>query len=205
MFQRRILPAEEELWDTVMLTGFAAVWYGSLLRTFLNGGTNGMNAVIFLLGGLLPLYAAFVRSRAALSCRKKRREAIATGRCCRGVIRHVIVETIPYRGRHGRIHYQKRYYLLIDRMEEGSAFGMEVKTGAYRVPVHIYLKSREVKLYSDASGWNWYAEELQCGRFRQKPVLVETDRADGEIYVGDVLFRIVFLAVLLLIFLQGIL
>lgn len=203
MFQRRILPAEEELWDMAMLAGFAAVWYSSLFRALADGKADTLNAAIFVVGGILPVYAAFVKGRTALSCRKKRREAISKGRCCRGVITHVIAESVPYSGRNGRIRYQKRYYLMVEKMEEGSAFGTEIKTGAYRVPVHIYLKSREVRLYSDESGWNWYVEGLQCGIFRQNPTLVGTDGSDGDTFVGDVLFRIVFLAVLLLIFFQG--
>ena len=33
MFQRRILPAEEELGDMVILLTFAAVWYSALFST----------------------------------------------------------------------------------------------------------------------------------------------------------------------------
>ena len=71
--------------------------------------------------------------------------------------------------------------------------------------MHLYLKSPEVKLYSGSSGWNWYVEGLQCGMFRQNPKVFQTDQADGDAYVGDALFRILSVAILLFILLQVIL
>lgn len=202
MFQRRVLPTEEELWDAVMPAAFAAAWYSSLFRMLLNGTTNAANMAVFLLGGILPLSAAFVKGRTVLACRKKRREAVSGGRCCRGVIRRVESETVPFTGRHGRIHYRKRYYLIIEKMEEGFAYGTEIRTGAYSVPVHLYLKSPEVKLYSGSNGWNWYVEGLQCGIFRQNPGMFRTDDADGDTYVGDAAFRIIYVAILLFMLLR---
>ena len=202
MIQRRILPEEEELWDAAMLAAFAVSWYGMLIPTLWNQATNGVNAAIFIIGGILPLYTAFAKGRAALSCRKKRRDAVGKGRCCRGIIRQVVAEKVPYRGRHGHVYYRKRYYLVIEKIEEGFQCGTEIKTGAYRVPVHLYLKSPEVQLYSGPTGWNWYVEGLQCGMFRQNPGVFKTDDADGDTYVGDALFQILFIAILLLTLLR---
>ena len=145
---------------------------------------------------------AYIKGRAALRCRKKRREAIAKGRRCRGIIRRIESERVPFRGRHGHVYYRKRYYLVIEKIEEGFQCGTEIKTGAYRVPVHLYLKSPEVQLYSGPSGWNWYVEGLQCGMFRQNPGVFKTDDADGDTYVGDALFQILFIAILLLTLLR---
>ena len=184
-----------------MPAAFAAAWYSSLFRMLLNGTTNAANMAVFLLGGILPLSAAFVKGRTVLACRKKRREAVSGGRCCRGVIRRVESETVPFTGRHGRIHYRKRYYLIIEKMEEGFAYGTEIRTGAYSVPVHLYLKSPEVKLYSDVSGWDWYVEGLQCSRFRHDSVVFRTDDADGDAYVGDMVFRVVYFAIAVFLFL----
>ena len=200
MFQRRVRPAEEELRDMFMLLAFAAVWYGSLFRALTNGRTNGANGAIFLAGGILPLYIAYIKGRAALICRRKRRTAISRGRCCRGIVRRVEAEKVPFRGRHGHIYYRKRYYLSIEKIEDGFAYGTEIKTGAYRVPVHLYMKSPEVKLYSDPSGWNWYVEGLQCGRFRQNAGVFPTDDVDGDTYVGDALFGILYIVILLFLF-----
>lgn len=193
------------MWDTAMLGAFAAAWYGMLIPAVLNQATNGVNAAIFIIGGVLPLYTAFTKGRAALSCRKKRREAVSKGRCCRGIIRQVVAEKVPCRGRHGHIYYRTRYHLVIEKLEEGFDSGMEMKTGAYRVPVHRYLKAREVRLYSDVSGWKWYVEGLQCGIFRQSSIVSEMGDCGGGSYTGDVLFRIVYIAVLLLMLLQNIL
>ena len=73
MFHRRILPAEEELRDMFLLLAFAAVWYGALFHGLGSGATSGANAAVFLLSGALPLYVAYIKGRAALRCRKKRR------------------------------------------------------------------------------------------------------------------------------------
>jgi hypothetical protein len=86
-------------------------------------------------------------------------------------------------------------------MEEGFAYGTEIRTGAYSVPVHLYLKSPEVKLYSDVSGWDWYVEGLQCSRFRHDSVVFRTDDADGDAYVGDMVFRVVYFAIAVFLFL----
>ncbi len=203
MLHRRILPAEEELGDMVILLTFAAVWYSALFSTLLKGTmNNGANAVIFLLGGLLPLYIGYRKGRAVLILRRKRREAISKGRCCRGIIRRIESERVPFRGRHGHVYYRRRYYLVIEKIEEGFACGTEIKTGAYRIPVHLYLKSPEVKLYSGSNGWNWYVEGLQCGIFRQNPGMFRTDDADGDTYVGDAAFRIIYVAILLFMLLR---
>ena len=202
MFHRRILPAEEELRDMFLLLAFSAVWYGALFHGLGSGATSGANAAVFLLSGALPLYVAYIKGRAALRCRKKRREAIAKGRRCRGIIRRIELERVPFRGRHGHVYYRKRYYLVIEKIEEGFQCGTEIKTGAYRIPVHLYLKSPEVQLYSGPTGWNWYVEGLQCGMFRQNPGVFKTDDADGDTYVGDALFQILFIAILLLTLLR---
>ena len=165
------------------------------------GRAEGHVLITGVLGGLV-LYVAYIKGRAALRCRKKRREAIAKGRRCRGIIRRIESERVPFRGRHGHVYYRKRYYLVIEKIEEGFQCGTEIKTGAYRVPVHLYLKSPEVQLYSGPSGWNWYVEGLQCGMFRQNPGVFKTDDADGDTYVGDALFQILFIAILLLTLLR---
>lgn len=188
----------------ILLT-FAAVWYVSIFRSLLNGTMDGWNTAVFLLGGALLLYIAYRQGRTALTCRKKRREAISGGKCRPGIIRRVESERVPYRGRHGHIYYRRRYYLIIEKMEDGFDFGVEIRTGAYRVPVHLYLKSREVKLYSDPSGWNWYVEGLQCSMFRQNPRMFPSDDRDGDTYVGDAVFRIIYMGILLLILLRTIL
>lgn len=205
MIRRRILPEEEELWDAAMVAAFVVTWYGMLIPTLWKHTISGINAAIFIVGGILPLYTAFAKGRAVLSCRKKRREALGKGRCCRGIIRQVVAEKVPYRGRNQHIYYRTRYHLVIEKLEEGFDYGMEIKTGAYRVPVHRYLKSREVKLYSDASGWKWYVEGLQCGMFRQPPIVSEMGDCEGGSYTGDILFRIIFITISILMLLQSIL
>ena len=202
MLRRKVLPEEEELQDMVIPAAFAVVWYTMLLRAFLNHTTSGLNAAIFAAAGILPLYIAVVKGRAALSCREKRREATAGGRCCRGIIRYVIGEKVPFRGRRGHIYYRNRYYLMIEKLEEGFDSGMEIKTAAYRVPVHRYLKSREVKLYSDKSGWKWYVEEAQCGIFRQPSIVSEVGECDGESYVRGAIFRVIYIIILIFVLLQ---
>lgn len=154
---------------------------------------------------MLPLYIAYVKGRNAFDCRKKRWEAVSRGRCCRGIIRHVVVESVRHRGRHGRIYYRKRYHMIIERLEEGLAAGTEIKTDAYRVPVHFYLKSREVKLYWGASGRKWYVEELQCGWFLQHPMILKADGSDEKNYAGEILSKVIWIILLLLIFVKGIL
>ena len=101
MFHRRILPAEEELRDMFLLLAFSAVWYGALFHGLGSGATSGANAAVFLLSGALPLYVAYIKGRAALRCRKKRRADNAPRGGCRGLLRGIAVGGGPLRGEGG--------------------------------------------------------------------------------------------------------
>jgi hypothetical protein len=44
-------------------------------------------------------------------------------------------------------------------------------------------------------------EGLQCSRFRHDSVVFRTDDADGDAYVGDMVFRVVYFAIAVFLFL----
>lgn len=204
MFSRKVRPADEEFSDITMLIAFSAVWYGLLIEGAIRGKTEWIHALFFMIFGLLPLHTIYSRICRVRMFRKKRREAIQRGQCYKGVIRRVAIERVPYSGRRGTLHYRTMYYLLIDKEENEYGVSTEIKSQGYRFPVPYYLKSPEVTLYVDASGWNWYVEDLKCSRWRTKQSILELEDDPAGSYSGQKLFQIVFILGLIYIFWQGI-
>ena len=119
---------------------------------------------------------------------------------CRGRIQRITIQKEQYHLRHGRVRYRKRYYLIVERMDISIGQSNEIKSSPYRVPLPYYLTSREVTLYCDSTGWNWYIEDLKCSFFRQKNVEMEVDDYGDGGYTGQNIFRIVFIVGILWIF-----
>lgn len=196
MHLRKIRPAEEEFSDSMMMVVFSAVWYGLLLKEIL-AGDGRPDLILFLIFGILPAYTAYGNVCQVFYYRKRRRTAILSGSRYSGRIQRIIVQKEPYHLRHGRVRYRKRYYLIVERTDAATGIRNEIKSGPYRVPLPYYLTSREVTLYCDSSGWNWYIEDLRCSFFRQRDVEMEVDDYGDGGYTGQNIFRIVFIIGLL--------
>lgn len=199
MHLRKVRPAEEEFADSMMMVIFSAVWYGLLLREIL-GGNGRPDLFMFLFFGILPAYTAYGSVRQVLFYRKRRRTAILTGSRYRGRIQRITIQKEPYHLRRGQVQYRKRYYLIVERTDISTGIRNEIKSSPYRVPLPYYLTSREVTLYCDSTGWNWYIEDLKCSFFRQKNVEIEVDDYGDGGYTGQNIFRIVFIVGILWIF-----
>lgn len=200
MISRKIRPEEEELSGIGMMIVFMAVWYGLLIHGVISGETEWENAILFVIFGILPLYTIYSRVCRAWEFRRRHREAVALGKCSKGVIRRVVIERVPYDLHRGHIHYKTMYYLIIDKKENDLGLFTEIKSHAYRFPVPYYLESPEVTLYADASGWNWYVEDLKCSRWRKRQNILEIEDCREGSYTGQKLFQIVFIVGLLYIF-----
>ena len=168
--KRKIRPAEEEMGNVVFLILFVIMWYSSLIGSFLTGGTH-TTALLFFVAGLLPVYTAVTMIRKALFYRRQRAEAIAYGSSQLGWIRSVVRQDVPYQS----------------------------TSQGYRKPIHRYLASNQVRIYTDRSGWKHYLEDFQYkermkdpGIFDDRPMEFEETTA-GSGHVVQILFVVIFI------------
>ena len=188
MRKRKILPAEEEIGNVTFLILFTILWYSALFRNFHFGGAQ-ITVLLFCAAGLLPMYSAVTMVRKAFFYRKQRADAIAYGQSRPGRIQSVVRQDVPYySSQHHRLRYHRYYYLKVDITDPVTGVTTTIQSQGYRKPVHRYLASAQVRVYTDRSGWKHYLEEFQFkehptdpGIFDGKPMdFVETAAGSGR-------------------------
>lgn len=207
--KRKIRPAEEEMGNVAFLILFAILWYACLVASLVNGGTR-ITVLLFFVAGLFPVYSAVTMIRKALFYRRQRADAIAYGSSQLGKIRGVMRQDIPYRsGEHNTLRYHRYYYLQVDITDPVTGAVSTIQSQGYRKPIHRYLASAQVRVYTDRSGWKHYLEDFQYKRrmsdpgiFDDRPMEFEETRA-GNSRVIQVLFIAVFILIVLSSFFQN--
>ena len=207
--KRKIRPAEEEMGNVAFLILFAILWYACLVASLVNGGTR-ITVLLFFVAGLFPVYSAVTMIRKALFYRRQRADAIAYGSSQWGEIRGVMRQDIPYRsGEHNTLRYHRYYYLQVDITDPVTGAVSTIQSQGYRKPIHRYLASAQVRVYTDRSGWKHYLEDFQYKRrmsdpgiFDDRPMEFEETRA-GNGRVIQVLFIAVFILIVLASFFQN--
>lgn len=207
--KRKIRPAEEEMGNVAFLILFAILWYACLVASLANGGTR-ITVLLFFVAGLFPVYSAVTMIRKALFYRRQRADAIAYGSSQWGKIRGVMRQDIPYRsGEHNTLRYHRYYYLQVDITDPVTGAVSTIQSQGYRKPIHRYLASAQVRVYTDRSGWKHYLEDFQYKRrmsdpgiFDDRPMEFEETRA-GNGRVIQVLFIAVFILIVLSSFFQN--
>ncbi len=207
--KRKIRPAEEEMGNVAFLILFAILWYACLVASIVNGGTR-ITVLLFFVAGLFPVYSAVTMIRKALFYRRQRADAIAYGSSQSGKIRGVMRQDIPYRsGEHNTLRYHRYYYLQVDITGPVTGAVSTIQSQGYRKPIHRYLASAQVRVYTDRSGWKHYLEDFQYKRrmsdpgiFDDRPMEFEETRA-GNGRVIQVLFIAVFILIVLSSFFQN--
>ena len=207
--KRKIRPAEEEMGNVAFLILFAILWYACLVASLVNGGTR-ITVLLFFVAGLFPVYSAVTMIRKALFYRRQRADAIAYGASQLGKIRGVMRQDIPYRsGEHNTLRYHRYYYLQVDITDPVTGAVSTIQSQGYRKPIHRYLASAQVRVYTDRSGWKHYLEDFQYKRrmsdpgiFDDRPMEFEETRA-GNGRVIQVLFIAVFILIVLSSFFQN--
>ena len=207
--KRKIRPAEEEMGNVAFLILFAILWYACLVASLVNGGTR-ITVLLFFVAGLFPVYSAVTMIRKALFYRRQRADAIAYGSSQSGKIRGVMRQDIPYRsGEHNTLRYHRYYYLQVDITGPVTGAVSTIQSQGYRKPIHRYLASAQVRVYTDRSGWKHYLEDFQYKRrmsdpgiFDDRPMEFEETRA-GNGRVIQVLFIAVFILIVLSSFFQN--
>lgn len=207
--KRKIRPAEEEMGNVAFLILFAILWYACLVASLVSGGTR-ITVLLFFVAGLFPVYSAVTMIRKALFYRRQRADAIAYGSSQLGKIRGVMRQDIPYRsGEHNTLRYHRYYYLQVDITDPVTGAVSTIQSQGYRKPIHRYLASAQVRVYTDRSGWKHYLEDFQYKRrmsdpgiFDDRPMEFEETRA-GNGRVIQVLFIAVFILIVLSSFFQN--
>ena len=136
---------------------------------------NGFQTILilFLAAGLLPVYQAVNSIRRAFFYRRQRADAIALGRAADGRITEVVRQYVSY------------------------------EDESHRRPVHRYLCSDRVKVYTDQSGWKHYLEDFQFKKHRSDPDIFNAPRTFEEAHPGAGNFgQIIFVVILVLMILS---
>ena len=137
--------------------------------------------------------------------RKQRTDAIAFGNRCRGRIVGVTRQDVPYylSGEHRRLRYRRYYYLEVEMTDPDTGISTRIRSQGYRRPVHRYLGSDRVTVYTDRSGWKHYLEDFQWKEHKNDPDIFDYPREFEEVHLeSGRLSQIIFVVILLLMILN---
>lgn len=167
--RKKFRPADEEIGPILPLLLFPVLWYSALFRGIAGSGFQVM-LVPFLVAGLLPVYSEVNEIRRAMFYRKQRADAVAWGHWEIGRIRGIIRKDVPYySGKNHRLRYRRSYCLQVEITDPDTGAVHTVESGGYRFPVHRYLASDRVRVYTDRSGWKYYLEEFDIKKRKSDP------------------------------------
>ena len=207
--KQKIRPAEEEIGNVAFIFLFVILWYSALLGSVMSGRA-GITVMLFFVAGLLPVYSAVTMIRRALFYRKQRADAIAYGQSQPGRIQGVVRQDVPYySGKNRTLRYHRYYYLKVDITDPVTGVTNTIQSQGYRKPIHRYLASEQVRVYTDRSGWKYYLEDFRFkermsdpGIFDDRPLEFEETMA-GNGRVVQIIFVIVFILMILSMFMEG--
>ena len=205
--KQKIRPAEEEIGNVAFIFLFVILWYSALLGSVMSGGA-GITVMLFFVAGLLPVYSAVTMIRRALFYRKQRADAIAYGQSQPGRIQGVVRQDVPYySGKNRTLRYHRYYYLKVDITDPVTGVTNTIQSQGYRRPIHRYLRSNKVKVYTDKSGWKHYMEDFQWKEHRSDPDLFDCSREFEEAHpwngrIGQIIVTAVLVLMILNLFLN---
>lgn len=198
MIRRNIRPAEEEIGNLLPELLFTIGWY-SALGSIITRNAFQTELILFLAAGLLPLFHMTTSIRRAFFYRRQRAAAIALGKVANGRIMNVTRQTVPYTSdRSSSVRYRKYYYLTVEMFDPYTGASTTIQSQAYRLPIHRYLRSDQVRVYTDQSGWKHYLEDLQWKRHRSDPDLFGPPREFEEAYSGTAWIGQIILIIILI-------
>lgn len=175
MKKRRIRPASEELGCHLEMILFTLVWYSILVIQILERGFEA-SIIVFLLAGLIPILAMAAGIKQALYYRAQRREAIALGRVQKGTIVGVSRKAVPVEGKNGRQRYRMYYFLTVEIINPQNGAVSQFLSQPYSRPIHQYLASPRVSVYTDQSGWQHYLEDFEWKEQNSDPDIFNTPK-----------------------------
>lgn len=196
MFKRKIRPAQEEMTGVLYSALFLLIWYAGLLRGILTSGFQS-SYMLFLAAGLIPLFTAVQTVRRALFYRRQREEIKAAGNVSRGRIVNVIMKSAPYEDSHHRTRYRRYYFLEAEVADPVTGVINRMESPAYSRPIHRYLASPEVTVYTDRTGWKHYMDDFQWKERKSDPGIFEENRVFDEYGTGALVCKVLVIIVML--------
>lgn len=200
--KHNIRPADEEMGNAVPLLAFSILWYAAVARQM--AGAFQPSLVLFAAAGVLPLYSAVQMIRRAQFYRAQRAQAVAGGHPAHGTITGVAQKMVPYSGKHGRLRFQKYYYLQVDVRDPMTGAVYSIESQAYRKPIHRCLASPQVLVYTDDSGFRHYLEEFQWKTSKTEPDIFSYPREfedTQQLPIGQIAFVVIAILMLFQLFL----
>ena len=138
--------------------------------------------------------------------RRQRSAAVALGHAAEGRIMSVTRETVSdTSGRHNSVRYRRYYYLTVEMIDPYTGASTTIRSQGYRLPIHRYLRSDQVRVYTDRSGWKHYLEDFQWKEHRSDPDLFGPPREFEEVQfgsgpIGQIIIVIILIFMLISIF-----
>ena len=208
--KRRIRPADEEVGNIIPTVLFVFLWYSGLLGMMASTGFDTI-LLLFLAAGLLPLYSVGMSIRRAFFYRKQRADAIAYGQSFSGRIRSVVRQDQPYlddSSEHRRLRYRRYYFLEVDMINPDTGVTNTIRSQGYSKPIHRYLASDKVRVYTDKSGWKYYLEDFQWKQHKSDPDIFDYPREFEDTITGNgnviqIIFMVIMILMMFNIFLQN--
>ena len=198
-----IRPAEEEISGVIPTFVFAVVWYSVVLRSIVSAGFDPF-MLIFIVAGLLIPDTAVNNLRRALLYRRQRAEAVALGEVSPGRITGIARQDVPYTtGEHHTLRYRRYYFLQVEMYDPVTGVANTIQSQGYRKPVHRYLASDRVSVYTDRSGWKHYIEDFQWKEHRGDPDIFNMPKEFEEFHMGgEMLGKVIFVFIAVWILIQ---
>ncbi len=196
----KIRPADEETGTAWFAILFSVLWYALGLKTMVGG--PGINGILILVAGLIPLYSGIQGFRRALFYRNQRKAAIALGKKARGRITEVYMDVRPYETEN-ETRYRRYYYLKVEMTDPNTGMCSEITSQTYRRPIHRYLASNKVTVYTDESGWKHYLEDFQWKKSKKEPDVFACPQEFDAYQNGERVTRVLFIVVFILVLLWG--
>lgn len=201
--RRKIRTANETMDGVIVLLFFTWVWYTILIKNIILGGFQ-TSLLIFLIAGVLIPAQAVKKIQKALYYRKLHEQCVREQCPSQGRIVNIVREysdEYDSRNRRRRMTY---YYLIIEVTDPDTGTVQTIKSEPYRCPLHKYLASPYVQVYTDQTGWKHVVDGFQLKANRNEP---DIPLENSNVYLKDfnqssVLFQVIFIVVLVLMVFQ---
>lgn len=194
-----IRPADEEMGNCIPVLSFVILWYAALMQSMLRSFQPAHT--LFLLAGLVPLFTLVQCVRRARFYRAQRAHAIAHGRAVHGHITGVAQKMIPYAGKNGSLRFHKYYCLQVKIVNPVTGAADVIESQAYRKPIHCYLASPKVLVYTDKCSLNHYLEGFQWKVHKKDPDIFsyphEFDATNRNLPILQILFVLIAIGLLI--------
>ena len=198
--KRQIRPATEELGSGALPLVFSAVWYTAIAKQL--SVSDAPTLLLFAVAGLLPLYTGVRSIRSALLCRRRRAQAISSGRAARGRIVGVTQKLVPVSETNGRLRFHRQYCLRVELFSAQTGAMETIESQPYRRPIHRYLASTAVQVYADPTRSVFHLDGFQWKRRRSEPDIIPIPFEWNDQSSETPLFSLVFVAIAVLLLIR---